>query len=182
MKKLIGNVSGKKVLDAGCGFGFYSIYCAKQGASVTAVDISRRMIERLASRLKSPKLKLVQANITRPMPFFDTESFDCIICSLVLHYIKDWELLLAELYRVMKKDGKMVISPHHPMNMYLYLKTESYVDFKLVEDTWGERGSRPFKVHYYIRPLNEVLRPIIKSQFNIINIDEPLPDEKCKEQ
>jgi 2-polyprenyl-3-methyl-5-hydroxy-6-metoxy-1,4-benzoquinol methylase len=34
MKKLIGDVSEKKVIDCGCGFGTYSIYCAKQGAIV----------------------------------------------------------------------------------------------------------------------------------------------------
>lgn len=45
MKKLIGNVSGKKVIDCGCGFGTYSIYCAKLGALVTALDISDTMIQ-----------------------------------------------------------------------------------------------------------------------------------------
>ena len=171
----------KYVLDIGCSSGFYTEYALENGADVTAVDISKRMIERLASRVKSPRLTLIQADITRPMPFLDSESFDYVICSLVLHYIKDWEPLLTELYRVMKKGGKLVISTHHPFSMYLYLKPESYFDFKLVEDTWGERGPRPFKVHYYIRPLNEVLRPIIQSQFKITGIEEPLPDEKCRE-
>lgn len=45
MKKLIGEVSGKKVIDCGCGFGIYSIHCAEQGAVVTALDISDTMIQ-----------------------------------------------------------------------------------------------------------------------------------------
>ena len=33
MKRLMGDVRGKKILDAGCGFGYYSIYCAQQEAT-----------------------------------------------------------------------------------------------------------------------------------------------------
>ena len=97
----------------------------------------------------------------------------------MLHYIKDWDMPLAELYRVMKKGGRLVISTHHPLGMYLYLKQESYYDFKLVEDTWGT-PEKPFKVHYYIRPLGEILRQILKSEFKIHSIEEMLPDECLK--
>jgi hypothetical protein len=51
----------------------------------------------------------------------------------------------------------------------------------MVEDTWGSGGNHPFKVHYYIRPLEEVLKPIIQSKFKIVSIEEPLPTERCKE-
>jgi SAM-dependent methyltransferase len=178
---LLPALKGKNVLDIGCASGFYTEYALKHGASVTAMDISQKMLDRLASKIKSEKLKIYRADISQPMPFLKTDSYDCVICSLVLHYIKDWEAPLAEIYRVMKKGGRLVISTHHPYDIYQYLKLPSYHDFKLVEDTWGAKGPHPFKVHFYVRPLNEVLRPIIKSQFKIISIDEPLPTEKCKE-
>jgi len=176
------SLKGKNVLDIGCASGFFTEHALKNGANVTAVDLSKVMIDRLASRIKSTKFKIFCADISQPMPFLKSNSFDCVICSLVFHYIKEWEPLLAELYRVMKEGGRLVISTHHPFEMYLYLKPPSYFDFNLVEDTWGSSGPHPFKVHYYIRPLNEVLRPIIQSQFKIISIDEPLPTEKCKEK
>jgi SAM-dependent methyltransferase len=173
-------LKGKKVLDTGCASGFFTEYALNNGANVTAVDISQAMLDRLASKVKSPKLKVFRADISQPMPFLKSNSYDCVICSLVIHYIRDWGPLLAELYRVMKKGGRLVISTHHPFSLYLYLKPESYFDFRLVEDTWGSSGPHPFKVHYYIRPLNEVLRPIIESKFKIVSIDEPLPTEKCR--
>ncbi|OGO29905.1 MAG: hypothetical protein A2Z29_05760 [Chloroflexi bacterium RBG_16_56_11] len=172
---------GKNVLDIGVSSGFYTGYALAHGAEVTAIDISQAIIDRLTSQIQSPNLRLIGADITQPMPFLDSESFDYVICSLVLHYIKDWPPVLAELYRVMKRGGRLVISTHHPLNMYLYLKPKSYFDFKLVEDTWGERGPRPFNVHYYIRPLADTLRPIIQSKFKIVSIEEPLPDEKCNQ-
>jgi SAM-dependent methyltransferase len=174
-------LEGKNVLDAGCASGYYTEYALKQGASVTAVDISQKMLDRLTTRIKSAKLSIYYADISQPMPLLKDNYFDCVISSLVLHYIKDWRPVLAEFYRVMKKGGRLVISTHHPFALYQYIKPRSYYDFKMVEDTWGDKGPRPFKVHYYIRPLNEVLRPIINSRFKIISIDEPLPDEKCWE-
>jgi hypothetical protein len=91
---------------------------------------------------------------------------------------------MVELYRVLKKDGRVVISTSHPFATYLYLarinKPESYFAFKMIKDVWARRGPKPFVTHYYIRPLHEVLRPIIESKFKIISIDEPGPDERCK--
>jgi SAM-dependent methyltransferase len=171
----------KNVLDLGCSSGFFTEHTLEKGAHVTAVDASKKLIDRLASRIKSPKLKLFYADIAQPMPFLESASFDCVICSLVIDYVKDWGLLLAELYRVLKKGGRLVISTHHPFAMYLHFKQYGYFEFKLVGDTWGLTTGRPFKTHYYIRPLSETLRPIIESEFKIISIDEPLPTEKCKE-
>jgi SAM-dependent methyltransferase len=171
----------KNVLDLGCSSGFFTEYALEKGARVTAIDASKKLIDRLASRIKSPQLRLFCADIAQPMPFLESSSFDCTICSLVIDYIKDWKPLFGELYRVMKKGGRLIISTHHPFAMYLHFHQHSYFEFKLVEDTWGLATGRPFKTSYYIRPLSETLRPIIESKFKIISIDEPLPTEKCKE-
>ena len=172
---------GKNVLDLGCATGFYVEHALEQGASVIAVDASQKMIDRLASEIKSPRLILHCADISQPMPFLESASFDCVIASLVIDYIKDWDALLDELYLVVKKGGQLIISTHHPFADYLHLKPESYYEFKLVEDDWGIHSGIPFKTHYYIRPLDEVLRPILQSKFQIISIEEMLPDEGLKE-
>jgi SAM-dependent methyltransferase len=174
-------LKGKNVLDIGCSSGFYSEYALGKGASVTGIDISKVLINKLKTRLKSPVLRFFCADISQPMPFLESESFDCVICSLVIDYIERWEPLLAELYRVMKKGGKMVMATHHPFSMYISRNRYNYFAYEMIEDTWAVRSSHPFKTRYYIRPLSEVLRPIIQSGFKIISIDEPTPDEKCLE-
>jgi SAM-dependent methyltransferase len=177
-------LAGKNVLDLGCSTGFYTEYALEHDASVTAIDASQILIARLADKLKSPKVKLHCADIGQPMSFLKSDSFDVVICSLVLDYVKDWKPVMAELYRVIKKGGRVVISTGHPFAQYLYLQRigqpKSYFAFEMFEDIWGRRGPQPFSTHYYIRPLHEVLRPIIQSKFKIISIDEPPPDEKCK--
>lgn len=174
------SLKDKNVLDIGCSSGFYTEYALKNGAQVTAIDISKKMTQRINSCLKSPRLKVFNADISKPMPFLGAESFDYIICSLLLHYIKDWDFPLQELYRVIKRGGKIFISTHHPFAMYLYLKPRSYYEFKLVEDTWGIHEGNPFKVRYYIRPLSKILQPILKSRFKICTIEEMRPDKGLK--
>jgi len=181
MLSKIHSLQNKNVLDIGCGSGFYTKHALEIGANVTAIDASKVMIDRLSSLTKSPRLKLLCADIAKPLTFLDSESFDCVICSLVLHYIEDWRPLLSELYRVMRKNGELFISTHHPFTDYLFLDKSSYFENKLIEDTWGRGGDHPFKVKYYTRSLTDVLRPIIESQFNIVSIEEPLPTEAIKQ-
>ncbi len=175
----------KNVMELGCSSGFYTEYVLENGASVTAIDISEKLINRLADRIKSPKLRLVRADISRTMPFLESDTFDGAICSLVIDYIKDWGPLFAEVHRTLKNGGRLVISTHHPFAIYDHFKrhgkSSSYFDFKLVEDTWGLGTGRPFQTRYYMRPLEEILKPIIRSPFKIVSIDEPLPTEECKE-
>ena len=45
LKQMIGDVEGKKILDIGCGEGYFSRFFAKAGAEVTAIDISEGLIK-----------------------------------------------------------------------------------------------------------------------------------------
>jgi SAM-dependent methyltransferase len=178
-------LKGKNVLDLGCSTGFFTEYSLGKGAkSVTSVDASQKLVEKLAERLKDKRLTTYCADIGKPMLFLKSSFFDVIICSLVMDYVKDWQPMIAEFYRVVKKGGRVVISTGHPFAQYLYMKRKgediSYHAYQMYEDSWGRSKGNPFTTHYYIRPLNEVLRPIIQSGFKIISIDEPLPDERCR--
>lgn len=178
-------LKGKNVLDLGCSTGFYTEYLLGKGVkSVTAVDASQKLIDKLTGRLKDKRLTARCADIGQPMQFLKNSFFDVVVCSLVIDYIKDWAPMFGEFYRVMKKGGRVVISAGHPLAQYLYLQQigqpKSYFAFEMFEDEWGRGGPQSFKTHYYMRPLNEVLRPIIESKFKILSIDEPAPDENCK--
>ena len=169
----------KKLLDAGCGTGFYSKYAIDKGADVIGVDASKKMLEHLGKTIVSPKLKVYKADLADGFPFIEPGSLDYIICSLALHYIENWEPTIAEFYRVLKKKGKIYISTHHPFADYLILKKKSYFDKYLVEDEWGS-GENSFKVSFYTRSLSDLLKPFLQSAFNILSIDEPLPTPECE--
>ncbi len=96
---LAGDVAGRRILDAGCGSGPLFAALREKGAVVTGIDQSAGMIEH-ARRLLGEDADLRVADLADPLPFADAE-FDDVVASLVLHYLRDWEPVLAEFRRVL---------------------------------------------------------------------------------
>src|SRR5206468_11290113 len=97
MLDLLPPVGGTRVLDAGCAAGWYAAELAARGAFVTAVDSSPAMIEHARERFTSPLLnhhahqvEIRVADLGQRLSFACDSSFDGIISSLVLHYLRDW--------------------------------------------------------------------------------------------
>ncbi|MGW2223105.1 class I SAM-dependent methyltransferase, partial [Nonomuraea sp. NPDC001684] len=100
MLELAGDVTGRRILDAGCGSGPLFAELRDRGAVVTGVDASAGMLE-MARRRLGPEADLRVADLAGPLPFPD-DAFDDVIASLVLHYLEDWGPALAELRRVLR--------------------------------------------------------------------------------
>ena len=101
MMKLIGDVREKKVIDCGCGFGTYSIYCAKQGAIVNGLDISDTMIQLAEQEAAKAGVQIdfrVQ-NVTN-LSNFPINSFDTAISSNAVCF--DMSLFFKEVSRILK--------------------------------------------------------------------------------
>jgi len=178
MLSIFDNFTGKKILDAGCGTGFYSRYAIEKNAAVIAIDASQKMLDHIHQTISSTSLKVHKADLADGLPFIENDSIDYIICSLALHYIENWENVIAEFYRVLKKGGKLYVSTHHPFSDYLNLNKKSYFDKYLVKDKWGS-GKKSFHVFFYTRSLSDLLKPFLQSAFKIISIEEPLPSNEC---
>lgn len=100
----------KKILDIGCGRGFYinafSLYSFPK--EIHGVDINERYLLK-AKRLSGDKrIKINKASIYK-LPFKDNY-FDFIVCSEVLEHLKNDQKGLKELKRVLKKKGKIIIT------------------------------------------------------------------------
>lgn len=99
---------GDRVLDLAAGTGTSSAALAAKGAHVVAADFSPGMIEVGRSRhADNPNIEFVVADGT-DLPFGDNE-FDAVTISFGLRNIVDPKLALAELYRVTKPGGRIVI-------------------------------------------------------------------------
>lgn len=106
------NISGKKVLDAGCGHGEYTVFALRDGASVWAFDYSAEMLAATKSRLDRQQLQaeaLYQGSVTE-IPHGD-ESFDVVFCLAVLDHIPSdaREKAFKEFYRVLKPGGTLYL-------------------------------------------------------------------------
>ena len=83
---LVGAVKGKKILEAGCGPGFYSIRLAERGAQVTALDYAKGMIQiaRRNAEQAGVKADFILGNIN-DVPF--SAKFDITFATGVAEYI-----------------------------------------------------------------------------------------------
>jgi SAM-dependent methyltransferase len=179
MLRHLPDLTGKTVLDLGCGTGFYSHFALGKGARVISVDASERMIEHTNLRCGG-KNEFFVHDLAEPFFFVGDSSVDVVICSLVFHYIERWDPVLAEIYRTLKPGGLCLVSTHHPVNDYVHSGESGYFETRMIEDLW--RGfSPPITVKYFVRPLSEYLRPFLHSDFTIRKIDEPMPTPELEQ-
>lgn len=100
----------KNILDVGSGAGQIAKHLLKYAdhdAQITCCDLSPEMLRRARVRLKSTLPAHVAADLSR-LPFAD-ESFDCITCGYVLEHLPEARPGLAELSRVMRSGGRMLL-------------------------------------------------------------------------
>lgn len=116
----LGDLHGKKVLDVGCGAGFWSLYMAKRGAQVWGIDISPGSIE-------VAKKNSVQAGLADRIEFsvnsalnlkFTDDFFDLVQGYDIIHHL-DSALLGKEVARVLAPSGRIVFSENSANNPLL---------------------------------------------------------------
>jgi 2-polyprenyl-3-methyl-5-hydroxy-6-metoxy-1,4-benzoquinol methylase len=112
--KLIGDVSGKLILDAGCGEGYLCRLLCNQGAHVLGVDYSEKMIE-VAKRktAKETNIDYKHGNCEE-LPFISDKSFDVVVSNMVIHDLADHQKAFNEIHRVLIPNGIFVFSILHP--------------------------------------------------------------------
>jgi len=92
---LLGDVSGKRILEVGCGAGPLTEWLVGHGAAVTAMDVSPVMA-RLARARLSDRARILVGDLAEPLDFAPDASFDLVVASLVVHYLRDWTGPLRE--------------------------------------------------------------------------------------
>lgn len=113
LTKLLGEVRGRRILDAGCGEGQYSRYLASLGARMTGIDGSDKLIRFARERDGSQEIEFAVADLMEPLKFAD-ESFDAIISAGVLMSLPVLDPFLAEAHRLLARGGVLTVSVNHP--------------------------------------------------------------------
>jgi len=169
---LLPDVKDKDVLDAGCGSGWYADWLVRHGARVIAVDASRRMVEQADQRLAG-RARVVQADIGRLQDLIGDGTIDLVLSALVLHYLDELAPVFLEWARILKADGVVVFSTHHPIHPARLLEP-GYLQAGLIEEKWDWLDET---MRYYQRPLSELTEPLAAAGFVVERICEPVPGE-----
>lgn len=183
-KKMLPDFKNKKVLDLGCGFGWHCRYAVEQGASeVIGVELSEKMLEearRMTSTDKIQYIKMPIENID-----FKEESFNCVVSSLVFHYIESFESVCEKVNKCLVKGGEFIFSVEHPV-----FTAQGRQDW--VYDQAGERIHWPVDNYYkegvrhsiflgeevtkYHKTITTYVSGLLNNGFEILGLVEPQPE------
>lgn len=167
--ELLGDVAGKRVLDAGCGPGLYAAELVRRGARVTGFDESAEMV-RLARARLGVRAEIRTGTLAEPLGWLADESHDLALLALVLHHLDDRVTALRELHRVLRPGGRLVLSTSHPTVDWL-LHGGSYFATELIEETWQQ----DWQVRYWRQPLEGWCAEFAEAGFVIERLVEPTP-------
>lgn len=112
--KLLGEIKGKNILDAGSGEGYLSRYLARQGAKVTALEPAEGLIKHAIEREKKENLGItyIQADLSNWKD--DPNYFDVVVSNMVFMDIPDYQEAMKNCIYSLKTKGLFVFSISHP--------------------------------------------------------------------
>jgi SAM-dependent methyltransferase len=178
VRAILGDVCDLDVLDAGAAAGEHSAWLLAGGARVVALDASESMV-RLARARLGDDVRVLQADLAQPLPFPD-HVFDLVLSSLTLHYVADWLGPLREFRRVLRPDGRLVFSTHHPSATLD--PGDDYFAVRRVDDAFGDFAAEKIPVRYYHRPLEKIVDDVVSAGFVLRALREPRPTPEAQRQ
>lgn len=169
---LAGDVTGRRILDVGCGAGPLFEALRDRGADVTGMEPSAEMLELARKRLGDDAV-LVQADLNDRLPFPD-DAFDDAVACLVLHYLEDWTAPLAELRRVLVPGGRLIVAVNHPfVYKHFYPDRDYFTTHEYAEEhTFSDQR---VVLSFWHRPLPAITGAFTEAGFRIAVVSEPHP-------
>jgi len=200
--KFIGNLKGKKVLDAGCGEGYNTRILARKGAQMVGIDISPKMIRhaRQAERQEPLGIRYEITSFSN-LSLFEDASFDTVVSFMALMDSPGYAEAIQEFFRVLRPRGGLFFSVSHPCFMTRgfgwvrdekdepvkltvsdYFRRRPYVERWHFSQLPDEERSKLFAVPSFPRTLSKYLNTLIETGFVLKRIHEPRPSAKTCRQ
>ena len=185
MLDALGDVSGKTVIDIGCGEGRFCRLLSDLGAEVTGIDLTETLIERARALGSKGEAYLVGDAET-----FDgvcDDGFDLAVSYIVLTDLLDYRRSIREAYRVLRPGGRFIVCNIHPMRSAA-MNTDGWISDRSRKlfypvDNHTEEGPREFmwwrgpflNMH---RTLSSYVSAFLDAGFALEGLHEPLPSEE----
>ncbi|WP_412747226.1 class I SAM-dependent methyltransferase [Krasilnikovia sp. MM14-A1004] len=177
--RLLGDVSGRRILELGCGAASAARWLAGQGAEVVAMDLSAGMLRhaRTAANRTGVRVPLLQADALA-LPF-GARTFD-VVCTAfgAVPFVADSQRVMREVARVLRPGGSWVFSITHPMR-WIFLDDPGTAGLTAVHSYFDRRpyveqdgAGVPGYVEQH-RTLGDRVRELVAAGFVLRDLVEP---------
>jgi ubiquinone/menaquinone biosynthesis C-methylase UbiE len=188
-----GDVAGMRLLDVGCGNGYFSREMARRGAEVTGVDISPRMIEHARQHESSSRLGIdyVVGDAAQIATTFPAGSFDIATSCMALQDMPNVPAVLHAVHAVLRPGSRFVPSITHPCTDTPFrewqredtgakrcLCIDRYFERTVLEFTW-QRWIYEFTTSALHAPLEDWFDWIVGAGFAVRALREPRPTDEA---
>jgi len=175
-------LSGKKLLDVGCGAGIHLKEYISRGANGFGMDLSSELIKIAQQHCPDGSFKV---GSVYELPY-DDDSFDVVTSSLVFDHVKEFGKGIDEIKRVLKSGGLFIVSLPHPIiNMFRkptkgsFIPDTSYFDKKLRQYNIAGSGQ---KFPGFPLIMEDYVQLLLKRGFILEEFVENRPDPSWKEK
>jgi ubiquinone/menaquinone biosynthesis C-methylase UbiE len=183
LRSMVGNVKNCRVLDLGCGLGWFCRWAAEAGASrVHGIDLSENMLSRARDwKIGQAERELITYECADLEGLvLEKQAFDVVYSSLVLHYLPDLPRFLAAVRGALKNGGRFIFSIEHPVmtatsdptwkrneEAEVYWPLNRYMDEGLRLTNWLAPG-----VKKYHRTIETYLNSLMEAGFTVSGFRE----------
>lgn len=114
IKAALPRLAGLRVVDLGCGYGWFCRWAAEVGAqTVLGIDVSQRMLDRALSEPNDARVRYRRADLEELV--LPPASFDLAYSSLTLHYLEHLDHLMSTVRSSLVRGGRFVFTVEHPL-------------------------------------------------------------------
>ncbi|UAC01827.1 methyltransferase domain-containing protein [Dactylosporangium vinaceum] len=175
--RLLGDVTGRRILDAGCGNGYLSRLLAARGAEVVGVEPGLSLFDFAAEReARTPQgIRYVRADLcARP----DLGGpFDAVVCSMVLPAVPDWQDAMRACTEALSPGGLFVFTVNHPCFEQLWPVWRAHGEYRTSRYLEEYEIPGPHGTDFH-RPLSAYVNHLLTLGCHLTELAEPaLPPE-----
>lgn len=170
--RMLGDVRGKRVLDAGCGNGYFSRMLAVRGAHVVGVEPGQALFDfAVEKETERPQgVRYVRADLCA-LPELDG-TFDAVVASMVLPAIPDWAPAMRACVKALAPGGLFLFTVNHPCFEQLWPSWRAHGAYRTNEYLAEYEIDGPHGVDFH-RPLSTYLNELIGLGCRVREVAEP---------
>lgn len=168
LRELLADIENSDILEIGCGTGKNTEFLKEKARSLVCTDFSPEMLEKAKAKFAEDKIEFRQPDL-RERWNFSENSFDLIVCSLVLEHIENIDFVFSEARKVLRKGGQFYIGELHPFKQYSGSKARF------------ETSAGVFELECFVHHVSDFIAAAKKNNFEIEELKEWFDDDSKAE-